>query len=891
MYGFQPKSARGKTVPQLADGGPVPFGSRGVAAVRDLIPKMQAMGFQPAPPPAAPADTSNTARLRAMIPQMEAMGYKQQPQYLADGGMVHSIKGMLGLRPKTHEELLAADAKAQERNREAAAKMAERAAKQPAPAASAPQSAITDYTGMSAMQRREKEQCLKNGGMVKPHGFKAGGLIRGPGTGTSDSIETEKRPGTFIMPADSTQAIGPEALEELGGPEEMGEEAESMEGQGGESGEAVPVRLSNGEFEFPPEQVQALGEAVLTVMRDATHEQAEDGPKGMPKAAGFAPRQFFADGGPVETDVTRIGNSYSGGNVGGSVSINGQAGAGTMSTVPAPVVPAPTTAAAPVAAAAPTATPAASTATPAAAPAAPMGWAERNAQRSNQVTASSIMDSPERRAAQAALAPAPVAAPAPAIGLDATKPKPFGVQPPAFGTPAGFQPRGYANGGTVQDEEKQRLANQTAMYVQGAQAQAASRPAAPAVTTASAAPASAPATPKAAGFMPGTRAVFNESGKAIGDLAKQGRYAAAAGETARAALAYGPAVVDDVVGGALRSVAPTVVDASKQFFGAGEPAPAPASPPTTKTASATTPPVPPAPAQPAAVSATPAVETTAVPAARPLTAGPISAQNNAAAEALSTPRAAGFVPGGAGTALPAPVVRNSTNDWAARKALENAATAASSITANGGRFDQNGPAGSPQAAAYRSALATDQALQQAQPGMDQAAMRENGANQRTAVQDAGATERTVIQDQGATAREAGRTALAGEELGLKRTAAGFQTRAAAQLESLQNAYAAEKDQAKQAALARQIREIQGKEQPARYKVAAGGQQIDASGVPYKVPDRIFNEQTGEVMQQGPSGAKNGPIAISNDDAGKKAFAALPSGAEFVGPDGKTYRKS
>ena len=29
-----------------------------------------------------------------------------------------------------------------------------------------------------------------------------------------------------------------------------------------------------------------------------------------------------------------------------------------------------------------------------------MGWAERNAQRSNQVTASSIVDSPERRAAQ-----------------------------------------------------------------------------------------------------------------------------------------------------------------------------------------------------------------------------------------------------------------------------------------------------------------------------------------------------------------------------------------------------------------------------------------------------------------------------------------------------------
>lgn len=795
MYGFQPKSARGKTVPKLADGGAVPFGSRGVASVRELIPKMQAMGFQPAAP--TPADTSNTARLRAMIPQMEAMGYKQQPQNLADGGMVHSIKGMLGLRPKTREELLAADAKAQARNQEAAARVTERAAaQQPAPATSAPQSAITDYTGMSAMQRREKEQGLENGGMVKPRGFKAGGLILGPGTGTSDSIETEKRPGTFIMPADSTQAIGPDALEELGEPMDAVEGGQGMEADGTEEedeGKEVPVRLSNGEFELPPEQVQALGEAVLTVLRNATHERSEEQQKAMPKAAGFAPRQFFADGGMIENDVTRVGNSYSGGNVGGSVSINGQVGSGTVSTVPAPVASAPAPAEAPAAAVASAntspVTPSAASAAPAsAAPAqaAPMGWAERNAQRSNQVTASSIMDSPDRRAAQAALAPAPVAAPAPAIGLDATKPKPFGVQPPAFGTPAGFQPRGYANGGTVQDDEKQRLANQTAMYVQGAQAQAASRPAAPVVTPAPAAPAPAPAAPKAAGFMPGTRAVFNESGKAIGDLAKQGRYAAAAGETARAALAYGPAVVDDVVGGALRSVAPTVVDAGKQFFGAGETTPAPASTPSTKTASPTTPPAPPAPAQPAAVSATPAVETTAAPAAQPLTAGPISTQNNAAAEALSTPRAAGFVPGGAGTALPAPVVRNSTNDWAARKALENAATAASSITANGGRFDQNGPAGSPQAAAYRSALATDQALQQAQPGMEQAAMRENGANQRTAVQDAGATTRTVIQDQGATTREAGRTALAQGEQEMRRTAAGFQTRAAAQQEALRN---------------------------------------------------------------------------------------------------------
>ncbi|MBI2750801.1 MAG: hypothetical protein HYX43_16155, partial [Burkholderiales bacterium] len=639
------------------------------------------MGFQPA----QPADTSNTARLRAMIPQMEAMGYKQQPQALADGGIVDTIKGMVGLRPKTREELLAADAKNQERNREAAARVAARQTPAPAaPAAPAPQAAITDYAGMSAMQRREKEQGLKNGGAVKPHGFKAGGLIRGPGTGISDSIETEKRPGTFIMPADSTQAFGPEMLEELGEPEEMGEEAEGMEeqGQDGESGEGeeVPVRLSNGEFEFPPEDVQALGEAVLTVMRNATHEKAESMQEAAPKAAGFAPRQYFADG------------------------------------------------------------------------------------------------------------------------------------------------------GTVQDEEKKRLANQTSMYVQGAQAQAASQPATTAPAPTPATPAAAPAVPKAAGFMPGTRAVFNESGKTIGDLASQGRYGAAAGETARAALAYGPAVVDDVVGGAWRAAAPAVADAGKQFLGIGESASAPATPTATQPASSTastTPTTAPAPTQSAASPASPATERSPVGDTVVFANGRSTSNvtrdgnsysgTNVAGDisingqepgggTVSAPSgvgrvAAGFVPRGStsapSTQVAAPTVRNSTNDWASRNNLRNLQVSASSITntpewSRGattnlrgqlvrGQADQDG-----NVAAYQAALRNDQALQQAQTGVDQAAMRESGANQRAAVQDAGATERAAMQEQGATTREAGRTAVAQGDLALRRTAQGFQTRAAAQQEALRN---------------------------------------------------------------------------------------------------------
>ena len=247
--------------------------------------------------------------------------------------------------------------------------------------------------------------------------------------------------------------------------------------------------------------------------------------------------------------------------------------------------------------------------------------------------------------------------------------------------------------------------------------------------------------------------------------------------------------------------------------------------------------------------------------------------------------AAGFVPGGAApsTQVTAPVVRNSTNDWAARNDLRNLQVSASSITNTpqwsrgtttnwrgqqvGGQADQDG-----NVAAYLSALKNDQALQQAQPAMEQAAMRETGANQRTAVQDAGATTRAGMQEQGALAREVNRNAIAQGDLGLRREAQGFKTRAAAQLEALQNAYTAEKNPAKQAEIARQIREIQGKEQPARYKVAAGGQQVDASGVAYKVPDRVFNEQTGQFVDGGNS----------------KPAQPYPDGTRLQGKDGKFY---
>ena len=198
---------------RYADGGAVGFGARGLSQLRELVPKVAAMGFpqQAQTPAPAPVSDPRAAQLMAMIPQMEAMGFKQKPQMLARGGMV-----------------------------------------------------------------------------------------RGPGTGTSDSIPDEAEPGTYIMPADSTAAIGPSALEKMG---------------------TVPVRLSDGEMKLPPEQVMAIGEAVLKLMKDATHTpvNGEDGGQtdaeveGDDDARGFnpadrmaqMPEQMYADGGMVDPNRPR----------------------------------------------------------------------------------------------------------------------------------------------------------------------------------------------------------------------------------------------------------------------------------------------------------------------------------------------------------------------------------------------------------------------------------------------------------------------------------------------------------------------------------------------------------------------------------------------------------
>lgn len=153
---------------------------------------------------------------------------------------------------------------------EAAAKAAAAKSTAPPPPAPSPQ-----MGGVNLGAIRKREQAA---------GLKDGGVVRGPGTGTSDSIPDRVRAGTYILPADSTQ----------------------------------DVRLSNGETKLPPEVLATIGAAAVEALRNVTHERAEtagedageesedEGEAPMFKDGGCvglgAKRKRYADGGMVSDD-------------------------------------------------------------------------------------------------------------------------------------------------------------------------------------------------------------------------------------------------------------------------------------------------------------------------------------------------------------------------------------------------------------------------------------------------------------------------------------------------------------------------------------------------------------------------------------------------------------
>lgn len=370
---------------QYADGGVVQFGSRGVAGLRDLIPKMQAMGYQQAAP--APAEASGAARLRALIPQMEAMGYKQQPQYLAGGGHVRgpgtgtsdSIPAMLsdgefvmpadtvrkvGVRrlqdlvDMTHEPSGKATQPAGYADGGLASRNASRfdvsawAQQQEQQRAADTQTALA--AGQAAMAendaRAQEAAAAKRGQVAAP----------APSTASLDQRVSQ-------IPTGGLKAPAPDGSQNSWANTETGRNLSNLASAlPGSLGGAIPAVVKtggaiSGGIDAATRLLNAgAGAAAISALPGSAGAQtattaaagAGRGVVNPPAVNPSAPMPVSPPAAPVSSapastattsDVTRVGNSYSGNNVAGDITVNGRAPgggymeAGSSSASPSPV--------------------------------------------------------------------------------------------------------------------------------------------------------------------------------------------------------------------------------------------------------------------------------------------------------------------------------------------------------------------------------------------------------------------------------------------------------------------------------------------------------------------------------------------------------------------------
>lgn len=135
------------------------------------------------------------------------------------------------------------------------------------------------------------------------------GLISGPGTGTSDSIPAALSDGEVVIPAEDVRRFG--------------------------AAQIMALIKAGGQGLPQPQVKEGVAHAAGGGMMEQAQVRQVDNSLAPPLLGARV-----ADT-PAPGAVTRVGNSYSGGNVSGSINVNGQAPAGTLSLSDAYKPPAP----------------------------------------------------------------------------------------------------------------------------------------------------------------------------------------------------------------------------------------------------------------------------------------------------------------------------------------------------------------------------------------------------------------------------------------------------------------------------------------------------------------------------------------------------------------------
>lgn len=271
-------------------------------------------------------------------------------------------------------------------------------------------------------------------------------------------------------------------------------------------------------------------------------------------------------------------------------------------------------------------------------------------------------------------------------------------------------------------------------------------------------------------------------------------------------------------------------------------------------------------------------------------AGQPGAQNQRAAASLAAMNSPILAEqqGGVPT-FTAPAVAHSGNDWGARQRLKNMETSASSIL-NTQRWGGRGAANNPAAQNFLDASRADLAAQGKVPDMQLRTNEVNAGMQRVAMAEAGADRRAQTQlslGMGQLALGAQRNELDARRVGSDERLRAPQIRAAERMGQMQDALLNAKTPEEQAAIAAQIRAYSGKDSDSWKAVALQGG-TDAQGNKTESILGAVNERTGEMRRMGAQPSAG--VVITNDASGRAAFAQLPSGATYTGPDGKQYRK-
>lgn len=676
---------------------------------------------------------------------------------------------------------------------------------------------------------------------LAPRKFGEGGPVRGPGTGVSDDVPDEVLNGTYIMPADSTQAVGEQQLAAMG--------ARGFS----PGGDKVPVQLSNGEYKLPPEQVHAIGVQALDQMKDATHTPV--GSRGF--AAGSQgeaePPLFFVDGGLVDEEKRRQqtspSNIYPQSNPSAGANVYGEAGfaadqfgsSGQFAKVPDSIGQQPGRQGPPPAPA-------------------PQGMTdEQRAAAISQIPTGGVVVPP-------------LAAPAvPVVPAGPAKPA-ASAAGPLDAQAASDRAKAGAAWDTLKDvsNDAGRAMADVAMLVPrglaGAYDSAVIRPMrAAGIDAAYMSPSMVPAGVDPASMTPFTDQKRMQQPAGLPGPAAPGPAASTAVVRAGAA----PTAPATTATPTAKPVAAAAVDSSRP--GGHEYGP----PNLTALAQ---------PAQPAATEVMPGVfrsgnsygDSTQAATAGAAPRGLPSAQNMAAADALADRSQAeslarvtasrGFTPGFTGVIGQAP---GNGNMWrrTPEQQQRDAEVSGSSITipAQTRGFmaaRQMADMARAQIAQGNNATTLAQTQMQGEAQRDVATLREQGDTGRTAMRERGDTGRAVLREQGDTTRANARNAIDQGRLGLEQQVKGFDIRAGQRQESLVQRYEAAKTPEEKSAIAQQIRELAGKQIESPWKLQVTPATKNADGSTTEGSIYRYNTQTGQVERADAGGGRGVPAKDS-----------------------------